>query len=58
MVRASLLEEVIDQQGVLRLDGEVKERVARGQSLARAAAFPPGEAAFADALSGGDLWPR
>jgi pyruvate dehydrogenase E1 component alpha subunit len=58
MVRASLLEEVIDQQGVLQLDGEVKETVARGQSLARAAAFPPGEAAFADALSGGDLWPR
>ncbi len=58
MVRAALVEEVIDQEGALKLDADARQTVARAQEMARGAAFPAPEAAFADALSGGDLWPR
>jgi TPP-dependent pyruvate/acetoin dehydrogenase alpha subunit len=58
MTRAVLLEEVADQQAILALDSEVKEIVNRGRDAARKAPFPEGQAAFADALAGGDLWPR
>jgi TPP-dependent pyruvate/acetoin dehydrogenase alpha subunit len=58
LTRAVLLEEVADQQAILALDSEVKEIVNRGRDAARKAPFPEGQAAFADALAGGDLWPR
>jgi pyruvate dehydrogenase E1 component alpha subunit len=58
MVRAALVEEVIDQEGVLKIDADVRATIARAQEAARAAPFPAPEVAFVDALSGGDLWPR
>jgi TPP-dependent pyruvate/acetoin dehydrogenase alpha subunit len=58
MTREVLVEEVADQQAIMKLDSEVLEVVSRAKEAARAAPFPPGDAAFADALAGGDLWPR
>lgn len=58
LARAVIEGEIADQQTLLKLDAEVRELVARALVAARAAPEPPGEAAFEDALSGGDLWPR
>jgi pyruvate dehydrogenase E1 component alpha subunit len=58
LVRLAFEEEAVDQQSAKQLDREVREIVASAMVAARAAPLPAGEAAFADALSGGDLWPR
>jgi pyruvate dehydrogenase E1 component alpha subunit len=58
MTRAVLVEEVADQQAIIRLDGQVQEVVSRAKEAARGAPFPSGEAAFEDSLAGGNLWPR
>ncbi len=58
LTRAIIDEELADQQTLLRLDAEVKERIGRALAAARAAPEAPGETAFEHALAGGDLWPR
>ena len=58
MVRLAFEDEAVDQQSALRLDTEVREILARAMAAARAAPLPAAEAAFMDALSGGELWPR
>jgi TPP-dependent pyruvate/acetoin dehydrogenase alpha subunit len=58
LIRLALEEEVADQREILALDEEVQSAVAAAGAAARAAPFPAAEAAFVDALSGSDLWPK
>jgi TPP-dependent pyruvate/acetoin dehydrogenase alpha subunit len=56
--RLVLAEEVATRDEVLALDGRVAAAVAQARESARAAPFPPAEAAFDHLRSGGDLWPK
>ena len=58
LTRAIIEEEIADQGALLKLDSEVRDRIAQALAAARAAPEPPGEAAFEHAIVGGDLWPR
>jgi pyruvate dehydrogenase E1 component alpha subunit len=58
MVQLVLGEEAADQKQILALDEEVRGIAQAALTAARAAPFPAAEAAFVDALSGSDIWPR
>lgn len=58
LVQIVLGEEVADQKQILTLDEEVRGIAEAAVAAARAAPFPAAEAAFVDALSGSDIWPR
>jgi TPP-dependent pyruvate/acetoin dehydrogenase alpha subunit len=58
MVHLVLAEEAADQAAVLAMDQEIQAEVDAATAAARAAPYPPAEAAFAHILEEGDLWPR
>lgn len=58
MARLILESEAASQGEMLALDNSVQEIVAQAREAARAAPFPPAEAAFEHLWSGSGLWPR
>jgi pyruvate dehydrogenase E1 component alpha subunit len=58
MVNLVLTEGAASKDEILGLDAAIVQKVAAATEVARQAAFPPAEDAYAHIYAGGDLWPK